>query len=81
MKLSGSYKDIKRYSKAVDLLKVQCKNCGRKTPFFSRTDRVICTWCRNYIYKNEQVEFKYKMKEVMRNENKRVQKDDKRNET
>lgn len=73
MKLSGSHKDIKRYSKAIDLLKVQCKVCGRKVPFVLNEDRKPCSWCGNYVYKNDKVEFKYKMKGALRNESKRIQ--------
>lgn len=41
----------------------QCKHCGYKTTMIN-VDRIICR-CGNYIYKNEQVEFKYKLKEAL----------------
>lgn len=81
MKVSGSYKDIKMYSRAIDNLKVQCKICGRKIPFLNHDDRKICDWCHNYVYKDEKAEFKYKMKGIIKNESKRIQKNAKRNET
>ena len=73
--------EIKRYSKNIDKLKIQCKICGRKVPFVLGEDRKPCGWCGNYIYKNDKVEFKYKMKGAIRNENKRIQEVAKREAT
>lgn len=38
-----------------------CK-CGRRQ-FISKADRTICSWCGNWIYKDEKTKFKYEMRE------------------
>lgn len=43
---------------------IKCK-CGHSIVFSSRTERMICNWCGNYVYKNAKSEFKYKMKEQL----------------
>ena len=48
--------------------KVKCK-CGH-TNFMVDTDRMICSWCGNYVYKNKQVEFKYTMQSMLSKKNK-----------
>ena len=44
----------------------QCKNCGRKRIVKMGRDRVLCDWCGHYIYKSDEIEFKYKMMEAIR---------------
>ena len=61
-----SFKEIKIYTSKVGELKVQCKKCGHKEIFPYNIDRKLCTYCGNYIYKNEQAEFKYKIRSVMK---------------
>lgn len=51
------------FYKKMNELKVPCKHCGHKEIFTTRSDRKICSWCHNYVYKNNYVEFKYKLKE------------------
>ena len=57
------------YQKLVDAItpyKCQCKECGRKKVIGVNSDRVLCDWCGHYIYKNDELEFKYKMQEALR---------------
>jgi len=44
--------------------KVKCENCGH-TMIMSKVDRMICSHCGYWVYRNEQAKFKYKIKEVM----------------
>lgn len=46
--------------------KYQCKLCGRKEIIGAQRDRVICSHCGHYIYKSEELEFKYKMLEAIK---------------
>ncbi len=40
---------------------VKCK-CGH-TVFLNTHERLICTFCGHWVYKNDKIEFKYKMLE------------------
>lgn len=43
--------------------KKKCKNCGH-TQLLGRQEKVVCDWCKHYIFKDDRVEFMYKLKEV-----------------
>lgn len=45
-----------------------CKNCGHSViiPKTSKANKVICTWCGYYIFKNDFEEFKEKIKKVLK---------------
>ena len=51
------YEEIRKHSK-------YCK-CGH-TVVIANVDRVICSWCGNYVFKDEKTEFRYKMMENIR---------------
>ena len=36
---------------------IQCCKCGRKELILSSQDKVLCSWCGNYIYRNKKLEF------------------------
>ena len=62
------YKMLKKDVKLQDAIKKHnryCKHCGH-TMTLLNTDRVLCTWCGNWIYYDEKTEFKYKMLEQMK---------------
>lgn len=42
--------------------------CGHSIvfPTSSKTNKIICTWCGNYIYKNDHEEFKENIKKVLK---------------
>ena len=40
----------------------KCKICGHSV-LLGRKDRKICSWCGNYIYKDDRTEFEYRLKE------------------
>lgn len=45
--------------------KVYCK-CGCGVVFYNTgRDRLICPNCKHFIYKNKEIEFKYKMKGML----------------
>ena len=45
-----------------------CKHCGHSViiPKTSKANKVICTWCGNYIYKNNFEEFKENIKKTLK---------------
>ena len=58
------------YSKLYDYItrhKVKCK-CGHKV-FIGRTEKMICSWCGRYIFKDKQKEFNYRVKELLNERN------------
>ena len=59
-----SLKEIKKLDNEMAELKVKCEHCGH-TMMIINVDRMICSWCHHWVYKNEQAKFKYKMKEAM----------------
>ena len=52
-----------------------CK-CGHSIvfPINSKASKTICTWCGNYIYKNDLEEFKEKIKKVLKKKKKNINK-------
>ena len=50
--------------RAIEITKnsVKCK-CGCVSVFQAQTDRIICRWCGNWLYRTPQLKFKYEMKE------------------
>ena len=43
--------------------KIACK-CGHRI-LMGLEERKVCNWCGNYVYRNKEIEFKYKLKEKM----------------
>lgn len=54
--------DIDKLAKEKDKFKVYCK-CGHSINIRPYVDRVICNYCKNWVYKDKKTEFKYKFKE------------------
>lgn len=54
------FKRLQRYT----LASIKCKNCGHT--ILPGKDRGICTHCGYYVYKNDKIEFKYKLKNVLK---------------
>jgi hypothetical protein len=63
MKKVYNNEEWKRLSEEYDKVKYQCKNCGHKVviPYFR--EKQLCSWCKNYVFKNEIDEFKYRLNE------------------
>ena len=59
----GDRVDLKRYNVSQDS-SIKCKNCGHTIVPFK--DRIICSYCGFWVYKNSKVEFKYKFKETLK---------------
>lgn len=51
------WNEIRKHSK-------YCK-CGH-TVIIMNTDKVLCSWCGNYVFKDDKTEFMYRMKENLK---------------
>lgn len=58
-------KEMDKYLDSLSEAKIVCKKCGHKVTF-GRKDRVICSWCGHWIYKDDKTEYKYKIQELRR---------------
>ena len=61
---------IKKASEMTDHRKI-CK-CGHSIPMTERTEKTICSWCGNYVFRDKKTEFEYRLKEqckIDKNEN------------
>jgi len=58
------YNSLKKIEEERNKYKVQCK-CGTKT-IIVNTDRTICRGCGHWVYRTKQIEFKEKMKCLMK---------------
>lgn len=41
-------------------------DCGHRVVILPQKDKVICNWCKHYVFKNKQDEFKYRINEKIR---------------
>ena len=60
-----SYKDIEKLASQKTENRKLCKHCGHSVLVPKRKDRIICSWCKNYVFKDDKTEFEYRMKENM----------------
>lgn len=60
--------DTKLYN-GICRLKRYCKCCNHPMVFYqnSKRNKIICPYCGNYIYKNDLIEFKEKLKKYQNN--------------
>lgn len=69
-------KDDKWYKKTMDELEKNrhyCK-CGHSMIIPYWVDRQLCSFCGNYVYQNKEIEFKYKLKGMIKNVNEQEKK-------
>lgn len=43
---------------------IKCK-CGHSVDFWYGEDKVLCSWCGTYVFKDEKVEFDFRMKQEL----------------
>lgn len=65
MKKLLTEKEFKRMTDEYDKVKYRC-TCGHRVIIPARVDKQICSWCGNYVFKNNQEEFKYRLKEKIK---------------
>lgn len=57
---------MEKLMETATLNRVKCEHCGH-TMTMSRVDRMICGWCKHWVYKDDKAKFKYKVMEAIRN--------------
>ena len=61
--------DIRKMHDAMQKIRIKCK-CGHSIVVPPKINRVICSWCGNYVYKDPKEQFKHDLIKMMRKENK-----------
>lgn len=62
----GIYKEDTKKLNFYTKNSTKCK-CGH-TNFLGSRDKIICSWCGKYIFKNKKTEFFYRIGEKIKNE-------------
>lgn len=65
MKKMLSIKEYERMSEEYEKVKYICK-CGHRVVIPKWVDKQLCGWCGNYVFKNKEDEFKFRLKEKMK---------------
>ena len=55
-----------KYMNVLVKKRIKCK-CGHSTYIPPELDKVICSWCGNYVFKDNKKEFEYRFKEARNN--------------
>lgn len=58
-------KEYQRMADELDKVKITCK-CGRRVVVPVYLDKLVCSWCGHYVYRNKQAEFQDKMKQRLK---------------
>lgn len=58
--------DMEKYTSILTENRTICK-CEHSVSIPADIDKVICSWCGYYIFKNKKDEFKYRMREKLVN--------------
>ena len=64
-KQGGTFTSIIKLSEVESQMKIKCKHCGH-TMLLGKADKLPCTYCGYYIFKDEKTEFQYRLKEKMK---------------
>ncbi len=57
-----SRKEEQRLWEEKDKNKTTCK-CGHVNIIMNKNGYHLCSWCKNYVFKDKQTEFEYRLKE------------------
>lgn len=60
-----TYKEIVRDHKKIQDYMIKCK-CSHTMLFTGSKDRLCCSYCGNWVYKDKKTEMKYKIKELLK---------------
>lgn len=60
-----SFQEIVRDSHKIQDYMIKCK-CSHTMLFTGNKDRLCCSHCGNWVYKDKKTEIKYKMKEYLK---------------
>lgn len=57
--------EYQRKSDELDKVKIRCK-CGHRVVVPMWVDKSMCTWCKHYVYRNKQLEFRERLKQKLK---------------
>jgi len=60
-----TFQEIIDYDHALASGKFECK-CGHRVIIPKHVDKRLCSWCKNYVFRDKKVEFEYRMKERLK---------------
>ena len=66
MKRMLTDKEYSRMTEEYDKVKVRCEHCGHRIVMPIWVDKRPCNWCGYNVYRNKQLEFKDKMKKLIK---------------
>lgn len=55
--------EIDRKIQDIQVCKRYCKHCGHSLIIIARRDYVECSYCHNFVFRDEKSEFMYRMKQ------------------
>lgn len=67
--MGRNFKKDNKMFEMYSLFTVYCP-CGHSVAIPNKVDRVLCTWCGKWVYKNKQTEFRYKLQEQLKKQKK-----------
>lgn len=59
------YDNFNKLANAYAEVSIQCK-CGHKSVIPFWVDKVVCSWCGYYVYRNKKLEFKEKLSKKLK---------------
>lgn len=63
--MDKQYKDDSKMFDEYTNNTVKC-TCGHSVVIRPTVEKVICTWCQKYVFRNKEDEFKYRIKEKLK---------------
>lgn len=57
--------EYERMTVELDKVKVRCK-CGHRVIIPIWEDKQLCSWCKNYVYRDKRIEFKERLKGLLK---------------
>ena len=60
----GSYKEDSKKLDFYSKNSIKCK-CGH-TNFLGSREKIICSWCGEYVFRNKRIEFLYRIGELLK---------------
>lgn len=55
-----TFKDIEKLCEEKTASRIKCK-CGHSVTIPNRKNKIICSWCKNYVFRDDKEEFKYRL--------------------
>lgn len=56
----------KKVDKVYNQFRTYCPRCGHSIIMGANTEKKMCDWCKNWIFKDKRTEFEYGLKEQMK---------------